>query len=129
MLNVEATPAGCVESSATPGACLADDEPVENDVTPDAATPEDDRLVAQIRDAVVAGDLGRDLASIRKFLHCGQPKAIRLNRLYIERFGKARGHATAWFSRCRVSRYPRTCRGRRLQQLAALGLIADDNTV
>jgi hypothetical protein len=38
----------------------------------------------------VAGDLKRNLAPIRKFLKCGQPKAIRLNRLYVERFGKAR---------------------------------------
>ncbi len=48
---------------------------------------DDDLLVAQIHEAVVAGRLTRNLVSIRKFLRCGQPKATRLNQLYVSRFG------------------------------------------
>ncbi|MGB8416984.1 hypothetical protein [Paraburkholderia sp.] len=57
------------------------------------AMSEDDLLVAKIHEAVVAGRLTRNLASIRKFLQCGQRKAARLNSLYIDRFGKARSQA------------------------------------
>jgi len=52
---------------------------------------EDDQLVEQIHRAVVAGKLKPTQDSIRKFLHCGQPKAGSLNRLYLARFGSARG--------------------------------------
>jgi hypothetical protein len=74
---------------ATHTATLAEGEAVVNDASAATATSDDDRLVAEIHEAVVAGKLRRDLASIRKFLRCGQPKAIRVNRLYVERFGKA----------------------------------------
>ncbi|WCM19793.1 hypothetical protein NDK50_20660 [Paraburkholderia bryophila] len=63
---------------------------VENDASPSSVTPEDDRLLATIREAVVAGLLKRNLASICEFLGCGQNKATRLNRLYIVRFGHVR---------------------------------------
>ncbi|MCZ2903223.1 hypothetical protein [Burkholderia thailandensis] len=53
-----------------------------------AAPPDDDEMIAKIREAVVAGQLKRNLVSIRKFLGCRQDNAARLNRLYIERFGK-----------------------------------------
>jgi hypothetical protein len=86
----KATLAGRVEQSPTQVATVAEEEPVANDVTPGPAMSDDDLQVSKIHDAVVAGDLKRNLASIRKFLECGQPKAIRLNRLYVERFGEAR---------------------------------------
>ncbi|CAJ4224554.1 putative twin-arginine translocation pathway signal protein [Burkholderia pseudomallei] len=85
----EATPAACVELIQTRAATIVTDQSVANDARPDHAMPEDDLLVAKIHEAVVAGRLKRNLASIRKFLECGQPKAIRLNRLYVARFGTA----------------------------------------
>jgi hypothetical protein len=54
---------------------------------------DDDRLVAEIHEAVVAGRLKRNLVSIREFVGCAQTRAIRLNRLYVDRFGKARSQA------------------------------------
>lgn len=85
----EATPTACVELIQTRAATIGTDQSVANDAGPDHAMPEDDLLVAKIHEAVVAGRLKRNLASIRKFLECGQPKAIRLNRLYVARFGTA----------------------------------------
>jgi len=85
----DATSAACGELIQTRAATIATGQPVANDAGPDNAIPEDDLLVAKIHEAVVAGRLKRNLASIRKFLGCGQPKAIRLNRLYVARFGAA----------------------------------------
>ncbi|ABK06940.1 MULTISPECIES: hypothetical protein [Burkholderia cepacia complex] len=79
-----------VDQSATHAATLTDEEAVVNDASPGVATPDDDRLVAEIREAVVAGRLKRNLMSIRAFVGCAQSRAVRLNRLYVERFGKAR---------------------------------------
>lgn len=56
-----------------------------------SAKPDDDQLVDEIRKAVMAGRLVATQAAIRKFLQCGQPKAGRLNRLYVARFGGAHG--------------------------------------
>jgi len=50
---------------------------------------EDDFLLEQIREAVIAKKLMPTQAAIRKFLRCGQPKAGYLNRLYLARFGAA----------------------------------------
>ncbi|MEB0030192.1 hypothetical protein QN372_05495 [Undibacterium sp. RTI2.1] len=46
----------------------------------------DDKLVERVRAAVVAGDLQPTQYSIREFLGCGQPKAGRVNRLYVARY-------------------------------------------
>jgi len=88
--SIGATPAGRVEQFATPAATVAEGEPVTNDATPGSAMSDDDLPVAKMHDAVVLGDLKRNLASICKFLECGQRNAIRLNCLYIHCFGKAR---------------------------------------
>ncbi|WP_461241609.1 hypothetical protein [Ralstonia sp. SA306] len=56
-----------------------------------SAKSDDDQLVDEIRKAVAAGRLVATQAAIRKFLQCGQPKAGRLNRLYVARFGSAHG--------------------------------------
>ncbi|WP_250478873.1 MULTISPECIES: hypothetical protein [unclassified Caballeronia] len=48
---------------------------------------DDDRLIEEIREAIAAGKIKRNLVSIRQFLRCGQGKAVNLNRLYVERFG------------------------------------------
>jgi hypothetical protein len=63
-------------------------EPFANDASESPAMTEDELLVAKIYEAVAAGHLTRNLASIRKFLECGQPKAARLYRLYRDRFGE-----------------------------------------
>ena len=63
---------------------------VESGETSSPAMSDDDLQVSKIHDAVVAGDLKRNLASIRKFVGCAQTRAIHLNRLYIDRFGKTR---------------------------------------
>ncbi|WP_419689883.1 hypothetical protein ACN22W_22280 [Burkholderia theae] len=68
---------------------------VATDLSPDTATSEDHQLVVEIHEVVIADDLRSDLVPIRKVLPCGQPKAIRLTRLYVERFGKARTPAGA----------------------------------
>ncbi len=59
------------------------------------ARSEEDQLVARIRAAVVAGDLKPTQSTIRTFLRCGQPKAGKLNRLYLEKFGSMQGLAVA----------------------------------
>ena len=84
-------PAGRVEQYSTHAATVAEGELVASDACADPITPNDDRWIAQIHEAVAAGRLKRNLLSIRKFLGCSQSEASRLNRLYIERFGKARG--------------------------------------
>ncbi|RBB37537.1 hypothetical protein DPV79_21310 [Burkholderia reimsis] len=83
--------AGRVEPSATHVATVAEGELVASDACPDPLMSDDDRRIAEIHEAVVAGRLKRNLVSIRKFLGCAQSEASRLNRLYIERFDKARG--------------------------------------
>ncbi|WP_395061132.1 hypothetical protein [Paraburkholderia silvatlantica] len=88
--NVGVIPAGRVELSATLIA-TAERDSLVNGSDGLSKMSEDDHLIEKIHEAVVAGNLRRDLASIRKFVRCGQPKAIRLNRMYIERFGNARG--------------------------------------
>ena len=85
------TPAGRVEQCATHVATVAEKELVASDACPDSIMSNDDRRIEEIHEAVVAGRLKRNLVSIRKFLGCAQSEASRLNRLYIERFGKARG--------------------------------------
>lgn len=62
-------------------------ETVADGTRGDTELSEDELLVAQIHEAVVAGRMKRNLASIRKFLECGQTKATRLNQLYVSRFG------------------------------------------
>jgi hypothetical protein len=89
----EATPVGRIEQSATQVATVAEKEPVESDATAGPAMSDDDQAIAEIREAVVAGRLERNLVSIREFVGCAQSRAIRLNRLYIDRFGKARSQA------------------------------------
>ncbi|MDR8027962.1 hypothetical protein KPA93_32575 [Burkholderia cenocepacia] len=79
-----------VDQSATHAVTLNNKEAVVNDANPGATTSEEERLVAEIREAVVAGRLQRNLTSIRAFVGCAQSRAVRLNRLYVERFGKAR---------------------------------------
>lgn len=69
----KATPAGRVEQSATQVATVAEEEPVANDVTPGPAMSEDDLLVAKIHGGVVAGDLKRNLVSIREFAGAHKP--------------------------------------------------------
>lgn len=85
----EATPVSRAGPSATHVATVAEDEIFENDAGETSIVSDDDLLVKKIREAVVAGRLRRNLVSIRKFLGCAQSDAIRLNRLYIARFGKA----------------------------------------
>ncbi|WP_186134690.1 hypothetical protein [Burkholderia gladioli] len=79
-----------VDQFATHAVTLNNKEAVVNDANPGATTSEEERLVAEIREAVVAGRLQRNLTSIRAFVGCAQSRAVRLNRLYVERFGKAR---------------------------------------
>ncbi|RBB36982.1 hypothetical protein DPV79_23570 [Burkholderia reimsis] len=86
----EVTPAGRVEQCMTHVATVAKGERVASGVCPDPIMSKDDHQIAKIHEAVVAGRLERNLVSIRKFLGCAQSEASRLNRLYIERFGKAR---------------------------------------
>ncbi|CAB3778258.1 hypothetical protein [Pararobbsia alpina] len=64
----KATPVGCIEQTAIHAATIAEGESVANDVSPGSAMSEDDLMVAKIHEAVVAGRLKRNLASIRKFL-------------------------------------------------------------
>ncbi|GAB6847475.1 hypothetical protein [Paraburkholderia kururiensis] len=90
---LEVTPAGCVAQATTQVATAGEKESIVNDSSPDVAMSEDDQLIAKIHEEVAAGRLTRNLASIRKFLKCGQSKAIRLNRLYIARFGDVRSLA------------------------------------
>lgn len=59
-----------------------------------AVMSEEDQLLDRIRTAVVAGKLKPTQNSIRNFLRCGQPKAGKLNRLYLEKFGSMQGLAT-----------------------------------
>ncbi|KVX34775.1 hypothetical protein WT32_18385 [Burkholderia anthina] len=84
----EATPVSRAERSVTYVATVAEDEILANDAGGSSVMSDDDLLVEKIREAVVAGRLRRNLASIRSFLGCGQGKAVRLNRLYVDRFGK-----------------------------------------
>lgn len=86
----KATPLGRAEQTATHAATIAEGESVPNGASLGSAISEDDLLVARIHEAIVAGRLTRNLTSIRNFLRCGQPKALRLNRLYVGRFGNAR---------------------------------------
>ncbi|MET3116985.1 hypothetical protein AAKU64_001198 [Undibacterium sp. GrIS 1.8] len=51
----------------------------------------DDKLVERVRAAVVAGELQPTQFSIREFLGCGQPKAGRVNRLYVARYCSVNG--------------------------------------
>ncbi|KGS49955.1 hypothetical protein X961_2978 [Burkholderia pseudomallei MSHR5613] len=85
----EATPVSRAGLSVTHVATVAEDEILENDAGRSSVVSDDDLLVEKIREAVVAGRLRRNLVSIRKFLGCAQSEAIRLNRLYVARFGKA----------------------------------------
>lgn len=87
----EATPASRVEQAATRVVTVAGEEPVADNATAGPVMSDDDQMIEQIHQAVVAGRLKRNLVSIRKFLGCAQSEASRLNRLYIERFGKASG--------------------------------------
>ncbi|MBF3536326.1 hypothetical protein ISG10_01700 [Burkholderia pseudomallei] len=85
----EATPVSRAGPSVTHVATVAEDEILANDAGGISVVSDDDLLVKKIREAVVTGRLRRNLVSIRKFLGCAQSDAIRLNRLYIARFGKA----------------------------------------
>ncbi|WP_176114835.1 hypothetical protein [Burkholderia cepacia] len=85
----EVTPEGRVEQCTTHVATGAEKELVASDGCPDSVMSNDDRRIEEIHEAVVAGRLKRNLVSIRKFLGCAQSNAVRLNRLYIARFGKA----------------------------------------
>jgi hypothetical protein len=87
---LQATPAGRVEQSATHAATVAEEAPVESDATAGPAMSDDDHVIAEIHETVVAGRLTRNLASIRKFVARAQSRPIRLNLLYIDRFGMAR---------------------------------------
>jgi len=84
----DVTPAGRVERCMTGVATAENTKSVASDACPDSPMSNDDRQIAKIREAVLAGRLSRNLVSIRKFLGCAQSEASRLNRLYIERFGK-----------------------------------------
>jgi len=86
-----ATAAGRVGQTDSHAAAIAEAKSVASDSSRSSDMSEDDLLIAKIHEAVIAGRLTRNLASIRRFLECGQPKATRLNRLYVARFGKARG--------------------------------------
>lgn len=81
---------GRVDQSATHAATVAEGELVASDACSDPIMSNDDRRTAEIHEAVMAGRLTRNLVSIRQFLGCAQSEAIRLNRLYIARFGNAR---------------------------------------
>ena len=70
---LEATPGSRVEQTVGHAAAIAGREPVANDAGGSSAMSEDDRLTAKFHEAVVAGHLTRNLASIRKFLECGKP--------------------------------------------------------
>lgn len=59
-----------------------------------AVMSEEDQLLDRIRTAIVAGELKPTQNSIRHFLRCGQPKAGKLNRLYLEKFGSMQGIAS-----------------------------------
>lgn len=85
------TPAGRVKQCTTHVATVAEGELVASDACFDPIMSNDDRRIKEIHEAVMAGRLKRNLVSIRNFLGCAQSDASRLNRLYIERFGKARG--------------------------------------
>ncbi|HDR9181075.1 TPA: hypothetical protein QDB06_001614 [Burkholderia vietnamiensis] len=85
----EVAPAGRVEQCTTHVATRAEKELVASDGCLDSILSNDDRRIEEIHEAVVAGRLKRNLVSIRKFLGCAQSNAVRLNRLYIARFGKA----------------------------------------
>lgn len=93
----EATPAGRVEQSATHTPRQVPRKS-PSQATPGPAMSDDDWLVAKIHEAVVAGRLKRNLVSIREFVGCAQTRAIHLNRLYIDRFGKTRSPRTATVS-------------------------------
>jgi hypothetical protein len=54
-------------------------------------TPEDEELLTTIREEVVEGRLKPTQKAIREFLGRGQPEAGRVRRLYVARFGTARG--------------------------------------
>lgn len=82
---------GRVDQSATHVATVAEGKLVASDACSDTTMSNDDRRIEEIHEAVVAGRLKRNLVSIRKFLGCAQSEASRLNRLYIERFGKTNG--------------------------------------
>ncbi|WP_175867933.1 hypothetical protein [Burkholderia diffusa] len=82
---------GRVDQSATHVATVAEGKLVASDACSDTIMSNDDRRIEEIHEAVVAGRLKRNLVSIRKFLGCAQSEASRLNRLYIERFGKTNG--------------------------------------
>jgi hypothetical protein len=84
------------------GVVAPDDAPWAPD--PDPATEievsspvmsQEDQLLARIRAAVVTGDLKPTQSAIRDFLRCGQPKAGKLNRLYMEKFGSIQGITVA----------------------------------
>ncbi|CAJ0701007.1 hypothetical protein [Ralstonia wenshanensis] len=49
---------------------------------------DDDADLEKIHAAVTAGELKRSLINIRKFLKCRQDRATRLNRVYIDRYGR-----------------------------------------
>ena len=82
---------------------VASDQPLKapdrdpaTEVEPNRAVmSDDDRLLDRIHKAVVAGELKPTQNAIRNFLRCGQPKAGKLNRLYMEKFGAMRGAAIA----------------------------------
>ncbi|MGA4256790.1 hypothetical protein ACI2U3_09230 [Ralstonia nicotianae] len=64
-------------------------EPVAIEAAPCAsAIPDDDADLKKIHAAVTAGELKRSLINIREFLKCRQDRATRLNRLYIDRYGR-----------------------------------------
>ncbi|EOH6072884.1 hypothetical protein ACMAVI_001736 [Burkholderia cenocepacia] len=87
----EVMPEGRVEQCTTQVATGAEKELVTSDGCPDSIMSSDDRRIEEIHEAVMARRLKRNLVSIRKFLGCAQSEASRLNRLYIERFGKTSG--------------------------------------
>lgn len=55
-----------------------------------SAMLDDEADLEKIHAAVTAGELKRSLIAIREFLKCRQDKATRLNRLYVDRYGRGR---------------------------------------
>ncbi|MGU7775713.1 hypothetical protein ACV229_36875 [Burkholderia sp. MR1-5-21] len=70
----EATPAGRVEQTDSHAATVAAKESVANDSSPDPTMSEDDRLIAKIHEAVVAGCLTMSISTPR------QPRCSRASQ-------------------------------------------------
>lgn len=67
---LEASPGSRVKQTTGQAATIAGRESVANDAAGSSAMSRDDLLVAQIHEAIVAGRLTRNLASICKFREC-----------------------------------------------------------